>query len=91
MSYNGWANYATWRVMLEIFDGMSARDLTGRNVPAVSELKDACREYAEQIIEDTTQEGLGRDYALAFLAEVEWWEIADSILSLEREDCEADA
>lgn len=24
--YNGWANYETWRVMLEIFDGMTLDD-----------------------------------------------------------------
>ena len=25
-TYNGWTNYATWRVNLEIFDGMDFRD-----------------------------------------------------------------
>lgn len=25
-TYNGWTNYATWRVNLEMFDGMSPRD-----------------------------------------------------------------
>jgi hypothetical protein len=24
--YNGWTNYATWRVNLEIFDGMEPRE-----------------------------------------------------------------
>jgi hypothetical protein len=27
-TYNGWTNYATWRIHLEIFDGMSL-DLDG--------------------------------------------------------------
>ena len=84
-TYNGWTNYATWRVNLEIFDGMSARDVTGRSLPAVSELKDALREYAEEAIEATSSEGLARDYALAFLSDVNWWEIADYLLADEEE------
>lgn len=84
-TYNGWTNYATWRVNLEIFDGMSARDVTGRSLRAVSELKDALREYAEEAIEATSSEGLARDYALAFLSDVNWWEIADHLLADEEE------
>ncbi len=79
--YNGWMNYETWRVNLEIFDGMTASDLTGLRVPTISELKDAAKEYAEQLIEDSSPEGLARDYALAFLNAVEWWEIADRLAS----------
>lgn len=84
-TYNGWTNYATWRVNLEIFDGMSARDVTGRSLPAVSELKDALRECAEQAIE-ASGEGLARDYALAFLADVNWWEIANHMIADEERE-----
>lgn len=86
--YNGWANYATWRVNLEIFDGMSARDITGRTVAEPSEVKYAAKEYAEQLIEDTTREGIGRDYALAFLSDVDWWQIAEHLIGAE-EDVDA--
>ena len=64
--YNGWTNYATWRVNLELFDGTE-----GYSDPML------CREFAEQLIEDTTTEGIGRDYALAFLQDVNWREIAE--------------
>lgn len=84
--YNGWANYATWRVNLEIFDGMSASDLTGKRVNSASEVKDACAEYAENLIEETSSEGLARDYARAFLADVNWWEIANHLMADENED-----
>ena len=87
--YNGWMNYETWRVNLEIFDGMTASDLTGLRAPTISELKDAAKEYAEQLIEDSSPEGLARDYALAFLDAVEWWEIADR-LAQDVEDSETD-
>jgi hypothetical protein len=56
-TYNGWTNYATWRVNLEIFDGMSPRDITGRSVPCVSELSDALQEWAEEIIDNDTPDG----------------------------------
>lgn len=69
-SYNGWANYATWRVMLECFDGYD----TDSSVSG-----DECRAMAEDAIISTTPEGLGRDYAFAFLAQVDWDEIADAI------------
>lgn len=29
--YNGWTNYATWRVNLEVLDGVELRDLLGAN------------------------------------------------------------
>jgi hypothetical protein len=81
--YNGWANYATWRVNLEMFDGMSPHDVTGRALPTVQELREALQEWAEQTIEANSQEGLARDYALAFLSDVDWWEIANNMLSID--------
>jgi hypothetical protein len=85
-TYNGWTNYATWRVNLEIFDGMTARDLTGRSVFSVAELKDACAEYAEELIDATSNEGLARDYARAFLSDVDWWAIANHLIANDEDD-----
>lgn len=69
-TYNGWTNYATWRVQVEIFDGMEISE------PMTWE--DA-EDYVEQMIEDTSTPGLARDYALAFLSEINWREIADNL------------
>jgi len=88
-TYNGWSNYATWRVNLEMFDGLTPRDITGRSLSAVSDLKDALKEWAEQAIESTSSEGLARDYALAFLSDVDWWEIANHLLEDAEETEEA--
>ena len=73
--YNGWTNYATWRVNLEMFDGMEVKDNDWLSDP--SSLKD----YAEQTIYELTEESIdvstiARDYALAFLSNVNWYEIA---------------
>lgn len=64
-TYNGWHNYATWRVNLEIFDGSEG--------PWDHH---SAKEFAEEIIYETAPEGLARDYAMAFLSEVNWHEIA---------------
>ena len=66
MSYNGWTNYATWRVNLEIFDGSEG--------PYDHH---SAKEFAEEIVYATSSDGLARDYALAFLQDVNWHEIAE--------------
>lgn len=79
-TYNGWTNYATWRVRLEMFDGLCPYDITGKNDPYLDDLRDALKELAEQVIVDTSMEGLARDYALSFLSEVNWHEIAEHMI-----------
>ena len=64
--YNGWTNYATWRVNLEMFDG--SEDYW---------TAESARELVEEIIYSSTPEGVARDYALAFLSDVNWHEIAE--------------
>ena len=77
-TYNGWTNYATWRVNLECIDGIDPHDMGWpTNVVA---LADTLRDHVEEHICDTTSEGIGRDYALAFLSDVDWQEIADHML-----------
>jgi len=79
MSYNGWTNYATWRVNLEIFDGIEAEDM-GWNRLDLYDLAQAMKDYANEIIEMDVKEGLALDYARAFVSEVNWTEIAKHML-----------
>ena len=74
-AYNGWANYETWRVNLEIFDGFNPIDW-GFNILDVYDLAEGLKEYAHDLIEQGSSEGLARDYALAFLEAVNYREIA---------------
>lgn len=69
--YNGWANYATWRVMLEIFDGY---DPDGQPVTP-----EWAEEYTDEVLTMQGAGGLVLDYAHAFLRDVDWQEIADHI------------
>lgn len=79
--YNGWTNYATWRVNLEMFDGFDPRLDDGLEY-TVPELADYLKETAIQAIEESVSDkgGFALDYALAFLDDVNWFEIATNKL-----------
>lgn len=73
--YNGWSNYATWRVNLEILGDIEwAED----DKPTIEYLKD----IVENCVFDNLAErnGLAVDYARAFLNEVNYHEILEHIL-----------
>lgn len=84
-TYNGWTNYATWRVNLEVFDDYRVYD--SALMSDAYELSKHLKETAECYIEDSSSEGLARDYALAFLSDVNWYEIAKHMIADYAEDC----
>ena len=74
--HNGWTNYATWRVNLELFDGL---DLD-RDVDA-GELEQSAY---DTITDDGNDLAIG--FALAFIADVNWYEIAKGINDARKEE-----
>ena len=66
--YQGWTNYATWRVNLEVFDGYEPDEAVDA---------DYIKDMLEEAIE--TNPDLAISYALAFVNDVNYYEIADSI------------
>ena len=75
--HNGWTNYATWRVNLEIIDGYDWYE---------HEHVDA--DYVKELVEDAVfgslvgnGNGLVEDYANAFLSEVNYHEIAENLIN----------
>ena len=84
--YNGWTNYATWRVQLELFDGY---DGASDNDLDAYDLGDSLREMAYDTL-SANGSGLVLDYAMAFLSDVNWAEIARGMIEAYREE-EADA
>jgi hypothetical protein len=76
--YNGWSNYETWRVNLEIFDGY---EWEGENYTNTYELSKCLEQYADDAITNFGEitEGLAIDYARSFLSEVNYFEIAEHI------------
>ena len=82
--YNGWTNYATWRINLEIFDGTDLEDMSwdGKTLP---QLVEALKEYTDELLTTYSAggpcgEGLTLDYARAFVSQVNWYEIAQHLL-----------
>jgi len=70
---NGWSNYATWRVNLEILGDIEFEETENINV-------DYLKEIVEDIVFSQHEESLMSDYAHAFLSEVNYHEILESIL-----------
>lgn len=85
-THNGWTNYATWRVNLECIDGINwvREDITGdeKEVLEVYQVADFLKNAVEQMIGEygEREEGLAYDYAMAFLDDVNWNEIANSVI-----------
>ena len=87
-TYNGWTNYATWRINLEIFDGFEL-DLDaymGETKFGPSDLAGELQQIAEDAIfgghsyDERGQTNLMEDYARAFLSDVNWYEIAQHMI-----------
>ena len=72
--HNGWTNYATWRINLEVIDGIEIETKM-------------CAATIQEIVEDVVFSqyefgggySLMYDYAKAFVAQVNFYEIAQSI------------
>ena len=72
--YNGWSNYATWRVNLEILG-----DIEFENVVSADYLKEIVEDVVFSQYELSNGSHLVEDYARAFVSEVNFYEIAQSI------------
>jgi hypothetical protein len=85
-TYNGWTNYATWRVNLEIFDGWDSNQLDSLTMGDTYQLHKQLKDYAEEIIfegcsyDERRPSNLMADYARAFLDDVNWHEIAEHMI-----------
>lgn len=78
--YNGWTNYATWRINLEIFDGFELKDHYS-DKPELSEVADYIQEYLEDALEtESMGNNLVLSYALAFVNQVNYREIAEHLI-----------
>ena len=67
---NGWTNYATWRITLEWFDYDHYEEVTPEGLQELVE---------EGLYEQAQDNSLVYGYALAFINDVNWHEIAQHI------------
>lgn len=87
-TYNGWTNYATWRINLEVFDGLEPNDLgcfSRYKEPELSDVAEYLSEHVDEILCNHASggpcgEGLTLDYARAFVDQVNWHEIAQHFI-----------
>jgi hypothetical protein len=80
--HNGWTNYATWRVNLEMFDGFDPREYftDADGSFDACDLADNLKAYADEMLTINGEQGLAVDYARAFLDDVNWREIAEHMI-----------
>ena len=70
--YNGWTNYATWLVKLEMFDGWDVNE--GKVTP------ESLEEMANEILElGVNGSSTTLDFARSFISDVNWYEIAEHL------------
>ena len=67
---NGWTNYATWRVNLEILSDMEFEEQVSA---------DYLKDLVEELVFIDVKDCLAADYARAFIAQVNFYEIAEAI------------
>jgi len=87
-TFNGWTNYATWRINLELFDGIDIQNFDGVDAGEVDYhyVADQLEQFAEEIIfsgcsyDERRPSNLMEDYARAFLSDVDWLEIAKHLV-----------
>ena len=80
--YNGWSNYATWRINLELFNDW---DFTEEVLESDDESWRPDVDYLEDLVENWVFDnsgnmGLMEDYARAFVGQVNYHEILEHIL-----------
>jgi hypothetical protein len=85
-TYNGWTNYETWRVNLEMFDA----DFASYNRLDAYDLGQMLREMAHETVGGQAS-GLAFDYAEAFLSAVNWYEIAAMNIEAYRPEADDDS
>lgn len=85
-TYNGWANYETWRVNLEFLDGMTPEDLgydkhelDSDDYENVEKLSKDLEWYVTDLLKQDA-EGFALTLALDFLRKVDWEEIASHMI-----------
>jgi translation initiation factor RLI1 len=93
-TYNGWTNYATWRVNLELLDGVETsiesnlkeylhlvEDGTISDEDKIDLVHDLSREL-KSVVEETMDsydtDSIVRSYADAFLSDVDYYDIAET-------------
>lgn len=87
MPYNGWVNYETWRVNVDVVDGMTSEDfgfnthdLATDDYENTEKLAEALEIYTVETVSAGVPKGLALDLAMNFLDKVDWEQIASQMI-----------
>jgi hypothetical protein len=85
-TYNGWTNYATWRIALEIFDSSDnefIQDLT-KDCTTVAELAENMKQYVLDFLWEnmTDSNSIVHGWSNAFVSQCNFYEIAQHYTEL---------
>jgi len=91
--YNGWTNYATWRINLELLDGYETSiesnieeftelvengEISNENrMDLIYNLSKELESVVEETLDSYDTDSIVRSYANAFISDVNWYEIAE--------------
>jgi hypothetical protein len=75
--HNGFANYATWRVKVDVFKDFDLDDWCLDMLDSV-ELAGWMRDHVREIIKEDAGEGFARHYEICFIADVDLHELAQT-------------
>lgn len=77
-TYNGWSNYETWRINLEVCDDYCSSLVEDRmTFDSLRDLAQSLQYYVEEMIDDDGGNGFAVSLANSFISDVNWEEIAD--------------
>lgn len=84
-TYNGWTNYATWRIQLEIVDDYVTNSLEHAEDTTVGEMAELLEDYVDDVLigfgdVDEQASAMAVSYARAFVSDVNWHELAQHAL-----------
>ena len=83
-TYNGWTNYATWRINLEILDDhLHHGGIDGETFTSAVALAAHLEEYVDEVLTGFGEitEGWALNYARAFVSDVDFREIAEHAIA----------
>ncbi len=82
--YNGWTNYATWRVNLEVFSDNEDLQETlgfdgGLDTNGVYRLAEGLKQYLLEYVDECVKDSMISGWVDAWLEDVNFYEIADKM------------
>lgn len=82
VKHNGWHNYATWRIALEVFDNEAEyRAENEESYDDISDLAEVLKDSVEEMIDNAVpNDMIVAGWANAFIDDVDWYEIAEHIV-----------